>query len=172
MSDRLREAILTAGGLGRLWPSGTWGSALVPAMVAILLAAGAPGAAIDVVLAATALAFAAACVAWGAWAEGRYGKDPGRVVADEVAGQSLALLFLPWRELSGGCLFDAALLATGFVAFRAFDVVKPPPARQLERLGGGWGILLDDLAAGIYALAVTQAAARVIAGAVFPQAGA
>ncbi len=160
MSDRLRVALLTAGGLGRLWPSGSWGSAVVPVLVAVLLSAGVRGIAFDIVLVVTGSAFAVSCVRWGAWAEGRYGKDPGRVVADEVAGQSLALLFLPWRELPEHVGFDAALLSTGFLAFRAFDIVKPPPARQLERLGGGWGILMDDVAAGIYALAVTQVAAR------------
>ena len=42
----------------------------------------------------------------------------------------------------------------GFLLFRVFDIVKPPPARQLERAHGGWGIMLDDLAAGVYAWAV------------------
>src|SRR6185295_15757216 len=69
-------------------------------------------------------------------------EDPGRVVVDEVAGQWVSLLFLPWN-------WRVALAA--FVAFRVMDVVKPWPARQLENLHGGWGIMADDLMAGVYA---------------------
>jgi len=73
--------------------------------------------------------------------------DPGFVVIDEVAGQWIALLFSPpgWRH---------ALIALAL--FRVFDIVKPPPARQLERLPAGWGIVFDDVAAGLYALGVAS----------------
>jgi phosphatidylglycerophosphatase A len=69
--------------------------------------------------------------------------DPQFVVIDEVAGQWIALLFSPadWRH---------ALIA--LVLFRLFDIVKPFPVRRLERLPGGWGIVFDDVAAGLYAL--------------------
>ena len=75
-------------------------------------------------------------------------KDPSHVVIDEVAGQLLTLLACPivWQ----------ALLA-GFILFRAFDIVKPPPVRSLERLPEGTGIVVDDLGAGIYGLLVLQA---------------
>jgi phosphatidylglycerophosphatase A len=69
-------------------------------------------------------------------------KDPGIVVVDEVVGMWASLLFLP---------FTAGTAALGFVLFRVMDVVKPYPARQLEDLPGGWGIMSDDLMAGIYA---------------------
>jgi phosphatidylglycerophosphatase A len=71
--------------------------------------------------------------------------DPGFVVIDEVAGQWLALTVAPpdWRHG-----------IAAFVLFRIFDIVKPWPARQLEKLPGGTGIMLDDLAAGAYALGV------------------
>lgn len=74
-------------------------------------------------------------------------EDPGHVVIDEVAGQWIALIGCPvdWRH---------ALLA--LLLFRAFDIVKPWPARSLEKLPGGWGIVFDDLAAGLYALLVVQ----------------
>jgi phosphatidylglycerophosphatase A len=74
-------------------------------------------------------------------------KDPQHVVIDEVAGQLLTIVACPivWH----------ALLA-GFILFRAFDIVKPPPVRSLERLPEGTGIVVDDLGAGIYALAVLQ----------------
>ena len=70
--------------------------------------------------------------------------DPGIVVIDEVAGQWLALLFVP-------PLWTNALVAVLF--FRFFDILKPPPIRQLERLPEGTGIMVDDLAAGAFALA-------------------
>jgi phosphatidylglycerophosphatase A len=72
-------------------------------------------------------------------------KDPGFVVIDEVTGQWIALLGSQanWRH---------ALLA--LVLFRLFDITKPFPVRQLEKLPEGWGIVFDDLAAGLYALGV------------------
>jgi phosphatidylglycerophosphatase A len=74
-------------------------------------------------------------------------KDPSHVVIDEVAGQLLTLITCP--------IVWPALLA-GFILFRAFDIVKPPPVRSLERLPEGTGIVVDDLGAGIYALIVLQ----------------
>ena len=72
-------------------------------------------------------------------------QDPGHVVIDEVAGQLTALLLAP---------SDIGHMVLAFVLFRFFDILKPPPVRQLERLHGGLGIMVDDLAAGIYALLV------------------
>jgi phosphatidylglycerophosphatase A len=69
-------------------------------------------------------------------------KDPGLVVVDEVAGMWVSLLGLP---------FTPATAAAGFFLFRVMDVFKPWPARQLEGLPGGWGIVGDDLMAGVYA---------------------
>ena len=73
--------------------------------------------------------------------------DPGFVVIDEVCGQLITLIGAPlgWKSL-----------LAGFILFRAFDIVKPPPVRSLERLPGGWGIMLDDVAAGLYALLVMR----------------
>src|SRR5918997_2781959 len=73
-------------------------------------------------------------------------KDPGAVVVDEVAGQLITFLFVPW---------DAGVwaVAAGFVAFRVFDIWKPYPVRRLEGLGGGLGIMADDMLAGFYAAA-------------------
>jgi phosphatidylglycerophosphatase A len=74
-------------------------------------------------------------------------KDPGFVVIDEVAGQLISLVAVPlkWKTF-----------LAGLILFRVFDILKPPPVRQMERLPGGTGIVLDDVAAGIYALAVMQ----------------
>ena len=68
-------------------------------------------------------------------------EDPGPVVIDEVAGQLLTLIF------TGG---SAVGLVVGFLVFRVLDIVKPWPAGRFERLHGGWGIMADDLMAGLY----------------------
>lgn len=83
----------------------------------------------------------------GQHARADFGKgDPGAFVLDEVAGQLIPLL-----PLLPGPL-DPLGVAVAFGAFRIFDVIKPPPVRQLERLPGGVGIMADDLAAGLFAL--------------------
>lgn len=76
-------------------------------------------------------------------------KDPQFVVIDEVAGQLITLIAAPvsWKSL-----------LLGFILFRGFDIVKPPPIRQLERLPQGFGVVLDDVGAGIYALVLMQVA--------------
>jgi phosphatidylglycerophosphatase A len=74
-------------------------------------------------------------------------KDPSEVVIDEVAGQLIALIAAPlnWKYM-----------LASLILFRGFDIVKPPPVRQLERLPNGTGIMMDDVAAGIYALLIVQ----------------
>ena len=73
-------------------------------------------------------------------------KDPGKVVIDEVAGQFIALLPVPF-------LIDPAWwsIIAAFILFRFFDIVKPYPARRFESLESGLGIMMDDIVAGIYA---------------------
>jgi phosphatidylglycerophosphatase A len=92
----------------------------------------------------------------GVWAASRTErlsniKDPGKIVIDEVAGQLIALLAVP-------LVVDrrwAVWLALAFLLFRFFDIVKPYPARALEKLKGGLGIMSDDLVAGVYAAVTT-----------------
>jgi phosphatidylglycerophosphatase A len=76
-------------------------------------------------------------------------KDPQFVVIDEVAGQLITLIAVPvsWKSI-----------LLGFILFRGFDIVKPPPVRQLEHLPEGFGIVIDDVAAGLYALLLMQLA--------------
>ena len=69
-------------------------------------------------------------------------KDPGLVVADEIAGMMVTMIAIP---------FTLKTAVIGFILFRVMDVVKPPPARQFERFKGGIGIVADDLMAGLYA---------------------
>ena len=144
---------------------GTWGS-LPPVAIAIILAwRGAAWPWTDLTMVVLLVLASIACVALGRWAESAFGgKDPSQVVADEVAGQAIALLFLPWRDpgADSALLWNLALAGTAFVAFRFFDIVKVPPARGLQRLPRGWGILVDDLIAGAYALACTQLFVRFV----------
>ena len=87
----------------------------------------------------------------GTWAASRSEsvlqiKDPGKVVIDEVAGQLIALVAVPATFIGPPFLVIAA-----FILFRFFDIVKPYPARKFESLPGGYGIMADDLVAGLYA---------------------
>jgi phosphatidylglycerophosphatase A len=118
-----------------LWAAYAWG--IHPATQTLLLALLA-GIVITLILGIPAATIAAR-------ESGR--EDPGFVVIDEVTGQWIALLGSPvdWKH---------ALIA--LVLFRLFDITKPFPARQLERLPGGWGIVFDDVAAGLYALGVAS----------------
>lgn len=159
----MRKWAVTGLGLGFApVASGTFGSAGAIA-VALLLwgvqrTAGTPPIFLDVAWLVLTLLAGIGCVAWGPWAieyfaaRSRKPGDPGPVVIDELAGQWISLVGLPlgdFRQM-------LAVLAVQFFLFRLFDVVKPPPARQLEKLPAGWGILLDDLAAGVYANLVGQ----------------
>jgi phosphatidylglycerophosphatase A len=85
---------------------------------------------------------------WAAGVEARSTntKDPGQVVIDEVAGQ--------WITLAGATTLNWKSLLLGFVLFRLFDIWKPAPVRQLEKLPDGTGIIADDLMAGVYGAVV------------------
>jgi phosphatidylglycerophosphatase A len=89
----------------------------------------------------------AAVVLCGLEAARRGVRDPGPVVLDEVVGQWWALSLMAW----GGVAMRPWALAVGFALFRLLDVLKPPPIRQVERLPGGYGIVADDLLAGLVA---------------------
>jgi len=82
-------------------------------------------------------------------------KDPGCIVIDEIAGMCVTMLFIPLTLATG---------LAGFFLFRLFDVIKPPPVRQMERnLHGGWGVVMDDVVAGIMANIVLQLGIWVLA---------
>ena len=87
----------------------------------------------------------------GIWSAGKvereWGKDSSRVVIDEVAGMCITLLAVPVRW---------PYVLTGLALFRAFDIIKPLYIRRLEKLNGGWGVMLDDVLAGIYSNLVLQ----------------
>lgn len=136
--SRLALVVATFGYVG-FFPvaPGTAGSAAALVLYAILRWIGWPAVELGAIL--------IVCAA-GVWAstEGETllgGTDPGPVVIDEVAGMLITLAAMP-LSLSG--------VIVGFLCFRIFDVIKPFPARRLEEAPAGWGIMLDDVAAGLY----------------------
>jgi phosphatidylglycerophosphatase A len=136
--------VATFFGIGRLRPGpGSWASAVTvllwAALAYVLATSLRTPLAIALALVVTLIGIPAATRV----ARGSGIKDPQFVVIDEVAGQLVALIAVPltWKSF-----------LAGFILFRAFDIVKPPPVRQLEALPEGTGIVLDDVAAGLYAL--------------------
>jgi phosphatidylglycerophosphatase A len=138
--------VATFFGIGWLRPGpGTWASAVTVLLWGGASYALAPSLRTPVAIAAAAFivligipAATQVCRATGA-------RDPQFVVIDEVAGQLIALIAVPlaWKTF-----------VAGFILFRGFDILKPPPLRQLEKLPEGAGIVLDDVAAGLLALLI------------------
>ena len=77
--------------------------------------------------------------------EAEYGKDPAQCTIDEVAGTWISLIALPKTF---------GIIIAAFFLWRILDIIKPPPARNLERLKGGLGIMIDDVISGIYTLII------------------
>jgi len=127
---------------------GTAGSLWIPALYLAL-----PGCWFDSFWGISIAITAAAAVLYvlGVWASGvceeRWGHDPGRVVIDEVVGMLIAVAFVPLTPVT---------VWTAFFLFRVFDIAKPWPIRRFERFQGGWGIMNDDVAAGIFANVVLR----------------
>jgi phosphatidylglycerophosphatase A len=167
--DVIKALIVTAGGLGRLRPApGTWGS-LPPCVVVIaLVLMGTPIWITHVVLAALVVLSSVGCVWLGTWSEIRYQtKDPGVVVADETAGMAIALLLVPLTPNGGpetwltGYFGTAIIVVSAFALFRIFDITKIPPANLMQQFPAGWGILLDDIVAGLYVNVILQIFLRI-----------
>jgi phosphatidylglycerophosphatase A len=140
--------VATFFGIGNVRPGpGTWGSAATVLLWWLVARSIAPQwqSGMAALLAVIAVLIGIPAATRVARASGR--KDPQFVVIDEVAGQLITLIAAPitWQSL-----------LVGFILFRAFDIVKPPPVRQLERLPEGAGIVVDDVGAGFYGLAVMQ----------------
>jgi phosphatidylglycerophosphatase A len=134
--------------VGRLRPGpGTWGSLAAALLWWLLALQLPPSARVPVILVLVVVVTAIGIPAATLEAHGCGKKDPQHVVVDEVAGQLVTLIACPilWKPL-----------LAGFILFRAFDIVKPPPIRSLEKLPEGIGIVVDDLGAGIYGLVVLQ----------------
>jgi phosphatidylglycerophosphatase A len=148
VTARLARFLATVGGLGDVLPApGTTVGSLAGVLLFLLAMRVAPSQLLPVAAVSFALLSAVAVWACGAEAARRGEPDPGPVVLDEVAGQWLALLVL----VAAGHIPALTEMLAAFLLFRAFDVLKPWPIRALERLPRGWGIVADDLAAGLAA---------------------
>jgi len=102
-----------------------------------------------VIFLAIVLAIVGAAIAVSEVAERTYGvKDSGKIVADEIAGFFVSMLFVPFRWPH---------IAAAFIIFRVMDVLKPPPIRRLQFLHGGWGVVIDDFLAGLITCLVVHA---------------
>jgi len=142
---RVAVWIATCFGVGRLPIPGTFGAAVGLGIVVALTRLPVARAWLLLVVGAAAVAVYVV----GVWAAGETERflgrtDPGDIVVDEVVGQMVTLLArpeAPWKWL-----------VAGFVLFRIFDVIKPFPARRAEHLPGGWGVMTDDVFAGLYSL--------------------
>jgi phosphatidylglycerophosphatase A len=150
-ASRLRSplwAILVATffGVGRLTPGpGTWGSVATVIIWALVSWRIPPEARTWATIAAVIVVTIVGIPAATRVVRASGLKDPQFVVIDEVAGQLVALIAVPlaWKTF-----------LAGLILFRVFDILKPPPVRQLERLQEGLGVVMDDLGAGLYALII------------------
>jgi len=149
----MKRLLTSCFGLGRLPVApGTWGSMPVAVVFGLLCQLGAEPVLVFILMAAFVVAGSVVCVKFAPAAIAATGKnDPREVVADEFAGQAVTLLSVP---LAMGAGFSAgqiwAVVGIGFLLFRILDIAKPWPIRKLEKLPQGWGILADDLLAGVF----------------------
>jgi phosphatidylglycerophosphatase A len=144
-ADRIAIVIATAGGAGFAPKApGTAGSVVGVAVYLLLDRGGVGGYYLHAIIFLFII---------GIWASSRvehlWGNDAQRIVIDEVVGQMIT-----FGMAAGRYNLSALYVVLGFGLFRLFDIVKPFPIRRLERFKGGFGVILDDVGAGLYALAV------------------
>ena len=145
-TPRWATLVATFFGIGRLHPGpGTWGSAATVLLWSAIAYGLTPALRTSLAFTLVVLVVLIGIPAATRVARGSGVKDPQFVVIDEVAGQLIALIGVP---------FGWKTFLAGFILFRGFDILKPPPVRQLEALPEGTGIVVDDVAAGLYAFAV------------------
>ena len=153
----IKRLLLSCFGLGRLpGAPGTYGS-LPPAIIfGLLCHLGMSTASAAVIMAILALVGSVVCVKFAPAIIAATGKnDPREIVADELAGQAIAFVPIGLWVINKFPIEAIWIVAgLGFVLFRVFDITKPWPIRKLEKLPKGWGILADDLLAGIFAAIV------------------
>ncbi|MHC4118561.1 MAG: phosphatidylglycerophosphatase A family protein [Planctomycetota bacterium] len=155
----MKRLLVSCFGLGRLpIAPGTWGSLPAAVVFGLMCHFRTSPATISVVMAAIALAGSVICVQFSPAAIAATGKnDPGEVVVDELAGQAITFVASPLLALGTASTAQIwSVTAAGFVLFRAFDIAKPWPIHKVEKFPKGWGILADDLLAGVFAWAALQ----------------
>ncbi|HWK07260.1 MAG TPA: phosphatidylglycerophosphatase A [Puia sp.] len=149
MMEKIHRLISTCLGIGYTPKGGGTVAAIVCCIAWYFTRTGGSGGNYDSTfgpLLATASIFAI-----GVWSankvEAYWGKDSSKVVIDEVAGMCLTLLFIPVRW---------QYILCGLILFRFFDIAKPLGIRKMEELKGGWGVMMDDMLAGLYSNIVLQ----------------
>jgi len=147
--ERVAVVIATVGGVG--WAPLAPGT--VASLVTVVFLAFVPFSRAGLII------FLLAVVVVGTWAahvaeRAIGGKDPGAIVIDEVAGMTLSVIAFPLP-------LTTEVLAVGLALFRLFDVIKPPPARESQKIKGGVGVMIDDLIAGLYALVIIVVSRRI-----------
>ncbi|RKY42670.1 MAG: phosphatidylglycerophosphatase A [Candidatus Makaraimicrobium thalassicum] len=143
---RAHNLIATVFGIGRISVApGTWGSLAGLALCLFLHGN------IFLYVFVFLTLFAAGVISAGRIEAETGRKDPPSVIIDEFACIFAVFLFVPLSPLT---------ILTGFILYRIIDIVKPPPIRSLENLPGGWGIMLDDLAAALYTNLLLQLITR------------
>jgi len=161
----MKRLLATCFGLGWLpLAPGSWGSLPPTIIFTVMCYFGTSAISLSIVMAALVLAGSIVCVRFAPAVIAATGKnDPEEIVADEIAGQSVTFLATGFlvsakRFAEAGLAIETfstkqilGIAALGFLLYRAFDSVKPWPIRKLEKLPAGWGILADDLMAGVYA---------------------
>ncbi|MBI9018733.1 MAG: phosphatidylglycerophosphatase A [Phycisphaerae bacterium] len=150
------KLLLTAFGLGYSpFAPGTAGSLFVPIFLLPAIYFGMPLLWVTVLLVVMLIYGSWATIAYGDKLMAEVGHDPGMIVSDEVAGQALTYMGI-WHFANWSNPQLLAFLFIGFFLFRLFDVTKPWPACYFDRQQSKYGVLLDDIAAGIYANIVLQ----------------
>jgi len=155
--------LVTGGGVGFLRPApGSWGTVPPATLFLLMLICNVPDLWRNLIFIAFGLLASILLIAYGKWAAAWFrDPDPGQVILDEYAGFALTVLFVPIPALCGqDPLKLFAFTAALYILFRATDTLKLPPCRSLERLPWGWGILCDDLAAGVQANLIAQLVIR------------
>ena len=146
--DKICFFIATVGGVGRFpFAPGTAGSLVAMVPIYFLTKHYSPELFLPVMITGIMLVFFVGVLASNIVVSRTSINDPSFVVIDEVVGQWLTLVIMPIQVLQ----LKPWLWGIGFVLFRFFDILKPFGIKRLENLRGGWGIMLDDFLAGIYA---------------------
>ena len=133
---------------------GTCGSAVVAAVFLIAAWSGIGPLPLAAIMLAVAAHGFIVTILYGDQFIQKYGQDPRQIVSDEQCGQAITYLGL-W-SFTNTPKDILILTLVGFILFRILDILKPPPIRNLEKLKGPWGILLDDVLAGIFANILLQ----------------
>ncbi len=144
-SDHMLAQIATLGPIGRLPAPGTMGSLAAIIIGVVITIYGGIGSLVIAMIIAVVVGLPAADAHFRITGI----KDSGAVVIDEVAGQWLALLAIPYTAGANQAYITAVIMA--FLLFRFFDIVKMGPVKMTEDLPGGIGVMADDIVAGILA---------------------